>query len=112
MNTTPPGREPPSFGTGKFVFVVVLAIIFFRLCTTICKSVILRGFMETRILALRSAQRRHLHQNGQNCGFAVEMTLRGIYGAIFAEGLLVVPRSLGTRTKRGFPHSHSDYGDG
>ena len=72
----------------------------------------LRGFLKTRILALRSAQRRHLHQNGQNCGFSVEMTLRGIYGTIFAEDLQSVPRSLETRTKRGFPHSHSDYGDG
>jgi hypothetical protein len=72
---------------------------------------ILRGFLKTRILALRSAQRRYLHQNGQDCGFSVEMTLRGIYGAIFAEDLLSVPRSLETRTKRGFPHSHSDYGD-
>ncbi len=41
------------------------------------KVCILRGFLETRILVLRSTQRRHLHQNGQNCGFAVEMTLRG-----------------------------------
>jgi hypothetical protein len=31
VNTTPPGREPPSFGTGKFLFVIVLAIIFFLL---------------------------------------------------------------------------------
>jgi hypothetical protein len=28
LNTTPTaGREPPSFGTGKFVFVVVLAVV-------------------------------------------------------------------------------------
>ena len=73
---------------------------------------ILRGFLETRILVLRSTQRRHLHQNGQNCGLAVEMTLRGTYGGIFAEDLLSVPRSLETRTKRGFPHSHCDYDDG
>jgi hypothetical protein len=26
--------------------------------------------------------------------------------------LSLVPRSLETRTKRGFPHPHSDYGDG
>ena len=32
MNTTPPaGREPPSFGIGQFLFVVVLAVILFLL---------------------------------------------------------------------------------
>jgi len=32
MNTTPPaGREPPSFGIGQFLFVVILAVIFFLL---------------------------------------------------------------------------------
>jgi hypothetical protein len=76
------------------------------------KVCILRGFLETRILVLRSTHRRHLHQNGQNCGFAVEMTLRGTYGGIFAEDFLSVPRSLETRTNRGFPHFHSDYGAG
>jgi hypothetical protein len=64
------------------------------------------------ILVLRSTQRRHLHQNGQNCKFAVEMTLRGTYGGLFAKDLSSVPRSLETRTRRGFLHSHSDYGDG
>ena len=42
----------------------------------------------------------------------MEMTLRETYGGIFTEELSSVPRSLETRTKRGFPHSHSDYGDG
>jgi hypothetical protein len=40
------------------------------------------------------------------------MTLRGTYGGIFAEDFLSVPRSLETRTNRGFPHFHSDYGAG
>jgi hypothetical protein len=40
------------------------------------------------------------------------MTLRGTYVGLFAKDLLSVPRSLETRTKRGFPHSHSDYDDG
>jgi hypothetical protein len=62
---------------------------------------ILRGFLKARIFVLLSNQRRHLHQNGQNCGFAVEMTLRGTYGGIFEEELLSIPRSLETRTKRG-----------
>jgi hypothetical protein len=72
------------------------------------KMCILRGFLETRTLVLRSAQRRHLHQNGQNCAFAVEVTLGGTYAGILAEDLLPVPPSLETRTKRGFPHFHSD----
>jgi len=40
------------------------------------------------------------------------MTIRGTYGGIFAEDFLSVPRSLETRTNRGFPHFHSDYGAG
>jgi hypothetical protein len=31
-----------------------------------------------------------------------------LYGGILAEDLLPVPPSLETRTKRGFPHLHSD----
>ena len=69
---------------------------------------VLHGFLETHILVFRSRQRRHLHQNGQNSGFAVEMTLGGTYGGILAEDLLPVPPSLKTRTKRGFTHFHSD----
>ena len=76
------------------------------------KVCILRDFLETRILVLRSPLRRHLHQNGQNSGFAVEMTLGGTYGGSLAEDLLPVPLSLETRTKRGFPHFHSDDGGG
>jgi hypothetical protein len=74
------------------------------------KVCIQRGFMETDF-GIAQRPTTTFAQNGQS-GFAVEMTLRGIYGAVFAEGLLVVPRSLGTRTKRGFPHSHGDNGDG
>ena len=40
------------------------------------------------------------------------MTIRGTYGGIFAEDFLSVPRNLETRTNRGFPHFHSDYGAG
>jgi hypothetical protein len=36
----------------------------------------------------------------------------GPMAKIFAEDLLPVPRSLKTRTQRGFPHFHIDYGDG
>ena len=73
---------------------------------------VLRGFLETHILVLRSRQRQDSHQNGQNSGFAVEMTLGGTSGRILAEDLLPVPPSLETRTKRGFPHFHSDHGGG
>jgi hypothetical protein len=31
VNTTPPGLEPPSFGIGRFLFVIVLAAVFFLL---------------------------------------------------------------------------------
>lgn len=31
---------------------------------------ILCGFLEARIFVFSSTQRRHLHENGQNCGFA------------------------------------------
>ncbi len=31
MNTNPAGGEPPSFGMGRFLFVIALAIIFFLL---------------------------------------------------------------------------------
>ena len=63
---------------------------------------ILPGFLEARIFVFISTQRDDiLHENGQNCGFAVEMTLRWIYGGIFTEELSSVPRSLETRTKRG-----------
>jgi hypothetical protein len=32
LNTTPPaGETPPSFGIGKFLFLVVLAVMFFLL---------------------------------------------------------------------------------
>jgi hypothetical protein len=59
---------------------------------------------------MRSRQTRHLQQNGQNLGFAVEMTLGGTYNGILADDLPPVPPSLETRTRRGFPHFHSDDG--
>src|SRR5258708_13144959 len=51
-------------------------------------------------------------RNGQNCAVrcgndAPWDLRRNLYGE-----LSLVPRSLETRTRRGFPHSHSDYGDG
>ena len=50
--------------------------------------------------------------NGQNwwvrCGNDAPWDLRR---NLYAE-LSLVPGSLETRTKRGFPHSHGDYGDG
>ena len=76
------------------------------------KVFVLRGFLETHILVLRSRQRQDSHQNGHNSGFAVEMTFGGTSGRILAEDLLPVPPSLETRTKRGFPHFHSDHGGG
>ena len=51
-------------------------------------------------------------RNGQDCwvrcGNDAPWDLRP---NLYAE-MSLVPRSLETRTKRGFPHSHSDYGDG
>lgn len=43
-NTTPPpGREPPSFGIGKFVFAVFLAIIFLLLGHNMVRRRFFRG---------------------------------------------------------------------
>src|SRR5258707_12345936 len=61
---------------------------------------------------MRSRQTRRLQQNGQNLGFAVEMTLGGTYNGILADDLPPVPPSLETRTRHGFPHFHSDDGGG
>jgi hypothetical protein len=73
---------------------------------------ILRGFLKVRIFVFSIVQRRHVHENGQNRRFAMEMTLRGTHrGSLYGEQSSV-PRSLETRTKRGFPHFQSDYGDG
>jgi hypothetical protein len=69
------------------------------------KVFVLRRFLETHILVVRSRQR-------QDSQFAVEMTLGGTSGLILAEDLLPVPPSLETRTKRGFPYFHSDHGGG
>jgi hypothetical protein len=44
------------------------------------KMCILRGFLAARIFVFSGTQRRHLHENGQNRGLAVEMTLRGTNG--------------------------------
>lgn len=38
MNTpTPAGREPPSFGIGEFLSVVVLVVILFLLCQSMVR---------------------------------------------------------------------------
>src|SRR5205807_8662836 len=55
----------------------------------------------TSDLGLAQHEIRPFAQNGRNCGFAVEMTLRGTHGRIFTEELSSIPRSLETRTKRG-----------
>jgi hypothetical protein len=41
-------------------------------------------------------------------GFAVEMTLRERIDRTLVTSSYPTPRSLETRTERGFPHSHSD----
>jgi hypothetical protein len=48
VNTTPPGREPPSFGIGKFVFVFVLAIIFFLLGQSMVRHRFFQGGRDHR----------------------------------------------------------------
>jgi len=64
---------------------------------------ILRGFLEARIFVFSSTQRRHSHENGQDCRFAVEMTLRGTYGGIFYRRVVVGPTELGNpHQTRGF----------
>ena len=73
---------------------------------------ILRGFLKTRIFVFSIVRRRHLHEMGRiagfDCGNDAPWDLRRNLDA----ELSLVPRRLETRTKRGFPHSHSDYGDG
>lgn len=73
---------------------------------------ILRGFLKTRIFRLQHRPTTTFARNGQNwwvrCGNDAPWDLRR---NPYAE-LSLVPRSLETRTKRGFPHSHSGYGDG
>jgi hypothetical protein len=41
--TSPSGREPPEFGLEKFLFVVVLAIIFFLLAQSMVRHRFFRG---------------------------------------------------------------------
>jgi hypothetical protein len=73
---------------------------------------ILRVFLKTSIFASSIGPTTTLARNGQNCwvrcGNDAPWDLRW---NLYAE-LSLVPRSLETRTKRGFPHSHSDYGGG
>ena len=73
---------------------------------------ILRGFLKDKDFRPQHRPTTTFAQNGQNCwvrcGNDAPWALRqNLYG-----GLSLVPRSLETRTKRGFPHSHSDYDDG
>jgi len=35
--TAPAGRKPPEFGVGRFLFIVVLAIIFFLLAQSVVR---------------------------------------------------------------------------
>ena len=64
---------------------------------------ILRGFLEARVFVFSSTQRRHLHENGQDCRFAVEMTLRGTYDGVFYRRIVVGPTELGNpHQTRGF----------
>lgn len=73
---------------------------------------ILRGFLKTRIFRLQHRPPTTFARNGQNwwvrCGNDAPWDLRR---NLYAE-LSLVPRSLETRTKHGFPLSHSDRGDG
>ena len=49
MNTpTPAGREPPSFGIGQFLFVVVLAVILFLLGHSMVRHRFFQGGREHR----------------------------------------------------------------
>jgi hypothetical protein len=49
MNTpTPAGREPPSFGIGQFVFVVVLAVILFLLGRSMVRHRFFQGGRDHR----------------------------------------------------------------
>lgn len=64
---------------------------------------ILRGFLEARSFVFNSTQRRHLYENGQDCRFTVEMTLRGTYGGIFYRRVVVGPTELGN------PHQTRDF---
>ena len=73
---------------------------------------ILRVFLKTSIFVSSIGPTTTLERNGQNCwvrcGNDAPWDLRW---NLYAE-LSLVPRRLETRTKRGFPHSHSDYGGG
>jgi hypothetical protein len=73
---------------------------------------ILRGFLKTRIFVFGIGPAKTLARNGHNCwvrcGNDAPWDLRRNF---YAE-LSLVPRRLETRTKRGFPHACSDYGDG
>jgi hypothetical protein len=47
MNTpTPDGREPPSFGIGRFLFVAVLAVILFLLGQSMVRHRFFQGGRE------------------------------------------------------------------
>ena len=73
---------------------------------------ILRGFLKTRIFVFSIVRRRHLHEMGRIAGFDCGNDAPWDLRRNLDSELSLVPRSLETRTKRGFPHSHSDYGDG
>ena len=73
---------------------------------------ILRGFQETHILVLRGRQQTTFAPKWAKFQLRCGNDARWDRWRILAEDLLPVPPSLETRTKRGFPHFHSDYGDG
>ena len=51
--TAPGGRKPPRFGIGSFVFIVVLAVIFFLLGQSMVRHRFFRGGRIDRNGALR-----------------------------------------------------------
>ena len=79
-----------------------------RLCTRICKSAHSTRLSGNKDFGLPQAPNDDIcTKMGRIAGFAVEMTLRGIYGGVFTDEFLSVPRSLETRTKRGVSTFHT-----
>jgi hypothetical protein len=48
MNRTPPGREPPSFGIGKLLFAIVLAIVVLLLVQSMVRHRFFQGGRDHR----------------------------------------------------------------
>ena len=76
----PEGEKPPSFGIGKFLFVVVLAVILFLLGQGMVRQIAARtgGY---RFLDVKSScEQSHLRQVAQN----VRFFSRGMLGHVHA----------------------------